>query len=662
MRIKTLFILLTSLSFGILVAFLGSLWAYQKATMDVSAAYKAEYDSYLLADELRQSSDDLTRLVRTYVATGEESFKAQYNDVLDIRNGKKPRPEAYYRVYWDFVAAGDAQPRATGETIALRDLMKQTGFTEAEFKLLDEAAGKSDGLVALEVQAMKLVEKGASTTKEERDQAISLVNSADYHRFKSEIMKPIDDFYVALDIRLRAQIATAEQAAAFNQAIMFGATAALVLILCVFGVILFRNVINGVSSLQIAMTEISRNNLNCHIPGSDRVDEIGEMAGALEVFRLAAIENRRLEAEAATVQSHAEADRMQLAEAAEAAAQQRLREATSGLASGLKRLAAGDLAFQIDVPFSAEFEGLRQDLNSAIAQLGRTLALVSVSTESIDGGSREISGSADNLSRRTEQQAASLEETAAALDEITVNVTNSSKRADEARLVAKQANESAAQSGSVVATAVDAMQRIEQSSSQISNIIGVIDEIAFQTNLLALNAGVEAARAGEAGKGFAVVAQEVRELAQRSAQAAKEIKNLILTSSQEVASGVKLVSDTGKALKTIEGFIVTINNHMDAIATSAREQSVGLAEVNTAVNQMDQVTQQNAAMVEETNAAASTLANESARLRELIGQFRVETAESAPAAARGQHSSPKARQHAPAAFQGNAALKDWREF
>ncbi|SFB04673.1 Methyl-accepting chemotaxis protein (MCP) signalling domain-containing protein [Rhizobium sp. NFR07] len=167
------------------------------------------------------------------------------------------------------------------------------------------------------------------------------------------------------------------------------------------------------------------------------------------------------------------------------------------------------------------------------------------------------------------------------------------------------------------------MSRIEQSSSQISNIIGVIDDIAFQTNLLALNAGVEAARAGEAGKGFAVVAQEVRELAQRSAQAAKEIKDLIGKSSVEVETGVKLVSDTGAALKTIEGYIVTINQHMDSIATSAREQSVGLAEVNTAVNQMDQVTQQNAAMVEEANAAGATLANESARLRDLIAQFQL---------------------------------------
>jgi methyl-accepting chemotaxis protein len=285
---------------------------------------------------------------------------------------------------------------------------------------------------------------------------------------------------------------------------------------------------------------------------------------------------------------------------------------------------------------------------------------------------------------RTEQQAASLEETAAALDEITANVSNSSGRADEARAVAVQANASASESGEVVSKAVDAMGKIETSSNEVSNIIGVIDEIAFQTNLLALNAGVEAARAGEAGKGFAVVAQEVRELAQRSAKAAKEIKELIRNSSLEVQNGVKLVSDTGRALKTIEGYIVTINDHMDSIATSAREQSVGLGEVNTAVNQMDQVTQRNAAMVQEASAAGATLAQESTKLREIIGQFVLDgqgaqrplqtqtvpahqpaAAMSAATAAHAPVASParKMAGQVATAFAGNAAVTEsWEEF
>ncbi|MDQ0458141.1 methyl-accepting chemotaxis protein [Rhizobium paknamense] len=298
--------------------------------------------------------------------------------------------------------------------------------------------------------------------------------------------------------------------------------------------------------------------------------------------------------------------------------------AVDTIGAALASLAAGDLAVKLDKPFAADFESLRNNMNEAIAQLNGTLSAVSQSTDLIDSGTREISHSAQDLSKRTEQQAASLEETAAALDEITANVNNASKRAEEARHATQTADASASRSGEIVAEAVNAMARIEASSSQISNIIGVIDEIAFQTNLLALNAGVEAARAGEAGKGFAVVAQEVRELAQRSAQAAKEIKELIRNSSEEVRNGVKLVSETGDALKTIQQNIVAVNEHMQAIASSAREQATGLSEVNTAINQMDQVTQQNAAMVEESNAASATLASETDRLRNLISRFHLQ--------------------------------------
>ena len=354
-----------------------------------------------------------------------------------------------------------------------------------------------------------------------------------------------------------------------------------------------------------------------------RADEIGAMAAALQVFKDGILQNRALEAEAETARQRAGSDRQQLQQEAEAVAQRKLQEATVGIAGALKRLAAGDLAFELKEPFAPEFEALRNDLNAAVAQLGNTIATVAHSASTISDGSREVSQSADDLSRRTEQQAASLEETAAALDEITVNVTNSSQRVEEARSVANEANSSAALSGQVVSEAIKAMQRIEHSSNQISNIISVIDEIAFQTNLLALNAGVEAARAGDAGRGFAVVATEVRELAQRSAKAAREIKDLINNSTKEVENGVRQVQETGNVLKGIEHHVTTINGLMDAIATSSREQSVGLSEVNIAVNQMDQVTQQNAAMVEETSAASASLASESQRLQQLVSSFTI---------------------------------------
>ncbi|WP_313602065.1 methyl-accepting chemotaxis protein [Rhizobium sp.] len=383
-----------------------------------------------------------------------------------------------------------------------------------------------------------------------------------------------------------------------------------------------RGITGPIARLSDRMAELASGETNREIPGLDRRDEIGTMAQAVQVFKDNALKTQALESEAEAQRSLTEEQRQRNAEDARIRAEA-MAEATNGLATGLKHLSSGDLTFQLSRAFAQEFESLRADFNATVSQLRGTLGSVAQATSSIDSGSREVSQSADDLSKRTEQQAASLEETAAALDQITTNVSNSSKRAEEARTVAIQANESARQSGVVVANAVNAMERIEESSGQISNIIGVIDDIAFQTNLLALNAGVEAARAGEAGKGFAVVAQEVRELAQRSAQAAKEIKDLIGKSSVEVETGVKLVSETGTALKTIENYIVTINQHMDSIATSSREQSVGLAEVNTAVNQMDQVTQQNAAMVEEANAAGATLATESGRLRELVSQFQL---------------------------------------
>jgi methyl-accepting chemotaxis protein len=405
-----------------------------------------------------------------------------------------------------------------------------------------------------------------------------------------------------------------------------GVIAALAVISLVSFVAIRAWLVHPIQALGDAMGRLSGGELSADVSGGERKDEIGAMARAVQVFKDNALKTQALEREAEEQRGLAEGQRHRNAE------QERIRaeamaEATNGLATGLKHLSSGDLTFTLSRPFADDFESLRADFNAAVEQLRATLGSVAQATGSIDSGSREISQSADDLSKRTEQQAASLEETAAALDEITANVASSSKRAEEARTVAIQANDSARSSGGVVANAVEAMSRIEQSSGQISSIIGVIDDIAFQTNLLALNAGVEAARAGEAGKGFAVVAQEVRELAQRSATAAREIKDLIRNSSAEVDNGVKLVSATGEALKTIEGYIVTINQHMDAIATSAREQSVGLSEVNTAVNQMDQVTQQNAAMVEEANAAGATLATEAARLRELVTHFQLGAAQ-----------------------------------
>ncbi|MBY3347138.1 methyl-accepting chemotaxis protein [Rhizobium laguerreae] len=342
------------------------------------------------------------------------------------------------------------------------------------------------------------------------------------------------------------------------------------------------------------------------------------------------------------------------------------------LAASLTSLSAGDLTQEVATPFIPTLEKLRIDFNAAVTKLRTAMQVVAQNATGIAAGAQQVRSASDDLSKRTEQQAASVEETAAALEQITTTVSDSSNRAQEAGQLVRSTRENAERSGAVVRNAVEAMGKIETSSAEIGNIIGVIDEIAFQTNLLALNAGVEAARAGDAGKGFAVVAQEVRELAQRSAKAAKEIKELISASNEHVKSGVTLVGETGKALEEIVAQVQQVNGNVLAIVESSKEQATGLKEINTAVNTMDQGTQQNAAMVEESTAAAHGLAKEADALFQLLGQFNIGgtaqrqyrptavTAASKPATSPARARTAKVA----AAFYGNAAVAggEWEEF
>jgi methyl-accepting chemotaxis protein len=381
-------------------------------------------------------------------------------------------------------------------------------------------------------------------------------------------------------------------------------------------------IVSPMKALSSVMDRLARGDLQVRVEGGDRGDELGGMARAVQVFKDAGLEKIRLEAEAERMRAAADAER-RAGEAAQAAAARELALVVEQLGGGLSKLSSGDLTYRLNQAFAQDYKKLQDDFNDAVAKLQDTMTVINGNTAGITAGAGEITQASDDLARRTEQQAASLEETAAALDQITATVRKTAEGADHANAVVAAARADAERSGAVVDKAVAAMGQIEASAKSIGQIIGVIDEIAFQTNLLALNAGVEAARAGDAGRGFAVVASEVRALAQRSADAAKEIKVLISNSSTQVDAGVSLVGEAGKALQRIAAQITNINSVVADIAASAKEQSAGLAQVNTAINQMDQVTQQNAAMVEEATAASHSLAQEAETLSRLIGQFRV---------------------------------------
>ncbi len=381
-----------------------------------------------------------------------------------------------------------------------------------------------------------------------------------------------------------------------------------------------RRAIRPLGDMTEAMTRMASGDLKDKPPHLARQDEIGAMAKALAVFRDAGLSKRQLETEAEDARQLSDRERQQR-ERERLADADALRFAVEQLGGGLSQLAIGDLSRSLDQPFHPRFETLRKNFNESISTLRLTLRDVLSETDHLNRQGQDLRGGAENLARRTEQQAAALEETAAALEQVTSTGRASVARIEDTRNLVKDARTAAVQSSAVVGKAISAMHRIETASGEIGSIIGTIENIAFQTNLLALNAGVEAARAGEAGKGFAVVAQEVRELAQRSAAAANEIKQLVARSDQEVTGGVDLVQSTGTVLAEIEAIVSRIDLNIDSIATAAREQSVGLSEINTSVNTLDQMTQHNAAMVEETNAATQNLAETARTLASLAGRF-----------------------------------------
>ena len=549
LSIKNIFTAIFLLSLALSVISLWALFRVAGKQAEANRVTETRYQSYLLADELRQSSDDLTRLARTYVVTGDARYEQQYLDILDIRNGKKPRPAHYERIYWDFVAAGVPVPASTGPAVPLAELMRKAGFSEQEFAKLREAQANSDGLVKTEVIAMNAV-KGrfddgsgnfTKTGPPDLEMARAIMHDAQYHSNKAKIMQPVNEFLTLLDQRTSAAVQTAMSGtmAAYSVTVGVLLVSVMVSLLCLF--LVYRHIKRSLDQAIATAQLIAGGDLSIDAV-IERADEIGVLLHAMNTI-------------------------------------------------------------------NANLTGLIGDIRSSTGEM-------SVATHEI------ALGNAD-LSARTEAQASSLEETASSMETLTATVRQNASNAGEANQLAATASAVAVQGGAVVAQVVSTMGAIKESSSQIADIIGVIDGIAFQTNILALNAAVEAARAGEQGRGFAVVASEVRNLAHRSAAAAKEIKTLIGASVERVDAGSKLVDEAGRTMALVVDSIQKVAAIMSEITSASHEQSAGITEVNQAVTQMDNITQQNAALVEQAAAAAESLQEQAQALITAVAIFRL---------------------------------------
>ncbi|MGK5050888.1 methyl-accepting chemotaxis protein [Janthinobacterium sp. RB2P8] len=552
LSIKNIFAAIFLLSLALSIISLLALFRVATKQAEANQVTETRFQSYLLADELRQSSDDLTRLARTYVVSGDARYEQQYLDILDIRNGKKPRPAHYERIYWDFVAAGMPVPAATGPAVSLTELMRKAGFSEQEFAKLQEAQANSDGLVKTEVIAMNAVKglfddgsgKFTKTGPPDLEMARRIMHDAEYHRNKGKIMQPVNEFLTLLDQRTSAAVQTATG----------GTTAA-------------YSVTVGVLLVSV-------------------------MVSLLCLFLVYSHIKRSLDQAITTAQL----------------------------------IAGGDLSIDAVIERADEIGVLLHAMNTINANLTGLIGDIRTSTGEMSVATHEIAlGNAD-LSARTEAQASSLEETASSMETLTATVRQNASNAGEANQLAATASAVAVQGGAVVAQVVNTMGAIKESSSKIADIIGVIDGIAFQTNILALNAAVEAARAGEQGRGFAVVASEVRGLAHRSAAAAKEIKTLIGASVERVDAGSKLVDEAGSTMTLVVDSIKKVAAIMGEITSASHEQSAGISEVNQAVTQMDDITQQNAALVEQAAAAAESLQEQAQALIKAVAIFRLKDA------------------------------------
>lgn len=617
---KSKFYLILGALFIALLCVIFSMLQLNQATEREATSYKDRYTSYLLATELRQSSDDLTRLARVYSVTGDPSYEQQYWDVVAIRNGEKPRPQEYNRIYWDFVAAGNPKPRPDGESIALLDLMKQSGFSDEELAKLNESKEKSDALVQIETVAMNAVKgkfddgHGGFTKTGLPDMylAASLMHGKEYHLEKEKVVKPVDDFFVLLDKRTTANVAEANSIKSMWQTITLGAVtimATLLLIAATFFSGVLKRLGEDPGYLHRISSQIASGNLDIQFNKVKIQDSVFDVMTQM----VQTMKTKILESENLASQMSKEVEKVN----------QAIQETDKA-----KRMAE-----------NAHAEGGR----NAAEKLSNIATILNTASE-------ELSSQISLSEQGAEVQARRVAETATAMEEMNATVLEVAHNASTAAELAENAKNKALDGAGIVGNVVNGINNVQTKSMAMKNdmedlgkqaeaigeIMNVISDIADQTNLLALNAAIEAARAGDAGRGFAVVADEVRKLAEKTMQATTEVGNAIKgvqsgthKNMENVDLSVKAIEETtelakrsGEALEEIVNIVESVSSQIMGIATSSEQQSAASNEINKAIDEVNTISAETAQAMHDAESAVSELANQSNVLTNLIEQLR----------------------------------------
>ncbi len=591
MTIKNILSLLLAINITILFFVGFAYFSYKTAQDKVSNSYKNQFQSYLLADELRQSSDDLTRLGRTYALTGNIKYEKQYFNILNRRNGKKARPEDYHRIYWDLYTINMKKPRPDSKLkISLTELMKQANFSNEEFNFLEQATNNSNGLVKLEIEAMNAVKGlfkdsyGEYTTKGDANFALAgkLLHSIDYHKFKANIVTPLDKFYQSLEKRSKQQIATAEANGRIWQITLLAMIACLATVMAITAFTCYKRIILPLLSMKNAMNKISQNDLDITIPALDKNDEIGEMAKALEIFKIGSIDRIKMEKAKKIKQRQDEGRSKQL----------------------------NDMNKQ----FITRFDNAISEIFSYVSSLNDKSSQMSNIVSQSKEQALHVVNISQSTSSNVETVTVATQELSSSIAEIATQVTKSADIISSAVIETQETNVQ--------------VQGLKEAAQKIDKVVLLISEIADQTNLLALNATIESARAGDAGKGFAVVASEVKNLANETAQATEEISTQINEIQNATEDAIKSITNIVKTIGNIDRISSNIAagvEQQDAatrdISNNIKSAANGSLDVNKNIKTIDMSIDKISQINSDVSSSSKDILDKSNELKEMLGNY-----------------------------------------